>query len=154
LTTVLFIDMVGAGERVVAMGDRRWLELRAQYAALIRQELARHGGDEMNVVGDEVLAAFDGAAAAIRCGCAIRDAAKGLGVAVRIGIHAGEVEHDDISGITVLTGVRIARKAQPGEILVSNTIKELVAGSGITFIDRGTHALKGLPGERRLFSPA
>jgi class 3 adenylate cyclase len=132
LTTVLFVDMVGAMERVVALGDRRWREVQAQYSALVRQELARHGGEEMNTVGDQILAVFDGAAAAIRCGCAIRDAVQGLGMAVRVGIHAGEVEYDDrpISGITVFTGVRITGAAQPGEVLVSNTVKELVAGSG------------------------
>ena len=155
LTTVLFVDMVGATGLVVTLGDRRWREVRAQFAALVRQELARHGGEEMDMVGDEFLAVFDGAAAAIRCGCAIRDAVQGLGLAVRVGIHAGEVEYDDgtISGITVNTGSCITRAAQPGEVLVSNTAKDLVAGSGITFTDRGTQILKGLPGEWRLFSP-
>ena len=155
LTTVLFVDMVGATERLVALGDRRWLEVRAQYTALVRQELTRHGGEEINVVADEIFAVFDGAVAAIHCGCAIRDAVQGLGMAVRVGIHAGEVEYDDgtIGGITVDTGARIMGVAQPGEVLVSNTVKELVAGSGITFTDRGTHVLKGLPGEWRLFTP-
>jgi class 3 adenylate cyclase len=155
LTTVLFVDVAGSTERLVALGDRRWLELRAQYTALVRQELARHGGEEMNMVGEEILAVFDGAAAAIRCGYAIRDAVQGLGMAVRVGIHAGEVEYDDrtMSGITVFTGVRITGAAQPGEVLVSHTVKELAAGSGITFTDRGTHILKGLPGEWRLFTP-
>jgi class 3 adenylate cyclase len=155
LTTVLFVDLVGATARLVALGDRRWLELQAQYIGLVRQELARHGGEEINVAGDGILAVFDGAAAAIRCGCAIRDAVQGLGMAVRVGIHAGEVESDDrtMSGITVFTGILITGAAQPGEILVSNTVKELVAGSGITFMDRGTHVLKGLPGEWRLFTP-
>ncbi len=155
LTTVLFVDMAGATERVVALGDRRWLELRAQYTALVRQELARHGGEEMNLVGDQLFAVFDAAAAAIRCGCAIRDAVQGLRMAVKVGIHAGEVEYDDqtMSGITVFTGHRIMGAAQPGEVLVSNTVKELVAGSGITFRDRGTHIFKGLPGEWRLLTP-
>jgi class 3 adenylate cyclase len=155
LTTVLFVDVAGSTERLVALGDRRWLEVQAQYSALVRQELARHGGEEINVVGDEILAVFDGAAAAIRCGCAIRDAVQGLGIAVKVGIHAGEVEYDDrtMGGITVITGARITGAAQPGEVLVSNTIKELVTGSGITFTDRGTHIFKGLPGEWRLFTP-
>jgi class 3 adenylate cyclase len=155
LTTVLFVDIVGSMERLVALGDRRWLELLAQYSALVRQELARHGGEEVNAVGDQILAVFDGAAAAIHCGCAIRDAVQPLGIAVTVGIHAGEVESDDrtISGITVFTGVRITHAAQPGEVLVSNTVKDLVAGSAITFMDRGTHILKGLPGEWRLFAP-
>jgi class 3 adenylate cyclase len=99
---------------------------------------------------------FDGAAAAIRCGCAIREAVQGLGMAVKVGIHAGEVEYDDdgsISGITVFTSFRITQIAQPGEILVSHTVKELVAGSGLTFTDRGTHIFKGLPGEWQLFTP-
>jgi class 3 adenylate cyclase len=155
LTTVLFVDIAGAMERLVALGDRRWLEVQAQYTALVRQELAHHGGEEINVVGDQILAVFDGAAAAIRCGCAIRDAVQGLGITVKVGIHAGEVEYDDrtIGGITVFTGARITGAAQPGEILVSNTVKDLVAGSGITFMDRGTHIFKGLPGEWRLFTP-
>jgi class 3 adenylate cyclase len=155
LTTVLFVDIPGATARLVALGDRRWREVRAQYTALVRQELARHGGDEINVVADEIFAVFDGAATAIRCGYAIRDAVQGLEMAVRVGIHAGEVEYDDgtISGITVNTGSRIMGAAQPGEVLVSHTVKDLMAGSGITFTDRGTHIFKGLPGEWRLFTP-
>jgi class 3 adenylate cyclase len=156
LTTVLYVDVAGSLERLVALGDRRWLEVQAQYTALVRQALARHGGEEINVVGDEkVLAVFDSAAAAIHCGCAIRDAVQGLGMAVQVGIHAGEVEYDDrpMTGITVVTGVRITRVAQPGEVLVSHTVKDLVTGSGITFTDRGTHILTGLPGEWRLFTP-
>ena len=155
LATVLFVDLVGAMERLVALGDRWWRELQAQYGALVRQELARHGWEEMEMVGDQLLAVFDGAAAAIRCGCAIRDAVQGLGLAVRVGIHAGEVEYDDrnISGITVFTVVRIKEAAQPGEVLVSHTVKDLVAGSGITFTDRGTYVLRGIPGEWRLFTP-
>jgi class 3 adenylate cyclase len=155
VATVLYVDMVGVTARVVALGDRWWRELQAQYRALVRQELALHGGEEIELVGDGLLAVFDGAAAAIHCGCAIRHAVQGLGMTVRVGIHAGEVEYDDrnISGITVFTAVRITGAAQPGEILVSNTVKELVAGSGITFTDRGTHIFKGFPAEWRLFTP-
>jgi class 3 adenylate cyclase len=153
LTTVLFVDIDNSSALIVALGDRRWLALRAQYTALVRQELARHGGEEMQMVGDQTLAVFDGAAAAIRCGCAIRDGVQGLGIMVKVGIHAGEVEYDDISGITVLTGARIMGAGQPGAVLVSHTVKELVAGSGITFTDRGAHIFKGLPGEWRLFTP-
>jgi class 3 adenylate cyclase len=155
LTTVLFVDMVGATARLIELGDRRWLEVRAQYIALVRQELARYGGEEVNTVGDQTLAVFDGSVAAIRCGCAIRDAVQGLGMAVRVGIHAGEVEYDDttMSGIAVFTGHRIVGLAQPGEVLVSKTVRELVAGSGITFRDRGTHNLKDLPGAWQLFTP-
>ena len=98
LTTVLFVDMVGATERLVALGDRRWLEVRAQYTALVREELPRHGGEEVNTVGDQIFAVFDGAVAAIHCGCAIRDAVQGLGMAVRVGIHAGEVERYHLHG--------------------------------------------------------
>ena len=155
LTTVLFVDLVGATERLVALGDRRWLEVQAQYTALVRRELVRYGGEEVNIVADEIFAVFDGAVAAICCGCAIRDAVRGLEMAVRVGIHAGEVESDDktFSGITVNTGSRITGVAQPGEVLVSHTVKELVAGSGITFTDRGTHILRGIPGEWRLYTP-
>jgi class 3 adenylate cyclase len=155
LTTVLCVDIVGSTERLVALGDRWWREVRAQYTALVREELARYGGEEMNMVGDQLLAVFDGAVAAIRCGYAIREAAQRLGMTLRVGIHAGEVEYADgsISGITVHTGFRITGAAQPGEILVSNTVKELVAGSGITFTERGIHILRGLPGEWRLFTP-
>jgi class 3 adenylate cyclase len=155
LTTVLFVDMVGATERVVSVGDRRWLELQMQYTALVRQELARHGAEEIDFVGDQLFAVFDAAAAATRCGCAIRDAVQGLGMPVKVGIHAGEVEYLDqvMGGITVFTGHRIMGTAQAGEVLVSNTVKELVAGSGITFRDRGTHIFKGFPGEWRLFAP-
>ena len=110
----------------------------------------------MNTVGDRTLAILDGAVAAIRCGCAIRDAMHSLGMAARVGIHAGEVEYDDttMSGITVFTGSRIMAVAQPGEVLVSSTVKELVAGSDITFTDQGTHIFKQLPGEWRLFAPS
>ena len=155
LTTVLFVDMVGATARLVALGDRRWFEVRAQFSEVVRRQLARHGGEEMNMIGDEIFAVFDGAAAAIHCGCAIRDAVRGLGMTVTVGIHAGEVEYEDklLSGITVYTGAKISQVAQPGEVLVSSTVKDLVAGSGITFTDRGTHILKGLPGEWRLFAP-
>jgi class 3 adenylate cyclase len=155
LTTVLFVDLVGATERLVALGDRHWREVEVQYISLVRQELARHGGEEVNVVGDEIFVVFDSAAAAISCGCAICDAVRELGMAVRVGIHAGEVESDakTISGITVNTGHRIMEAAQPGEVFVSTTAKDLVAGSGITFTDRGTHMLKGIPGEWRLFTP-
>jgi class 3 adenylate cyclase len=155
LTTVLCVDIAGSTALLVALGDRGWLKVRVQYTTLVRQGLARHGGEEINMVGDQLLAVFDSAAAAIRCGCAIRDAVQGLGLAVKVGIHAGEVESDDstMSGITVFTGFRIAQIAQPGEVLVSRTVKELVAGSGLTFTDRGTHIFRGLPGEGRLFTP-
>lgn len=161
VTTVLCVCIAGATERLVALGDRRWLAQQAQYRILVRRELARNGGEEMNTVGDLFLAVFESALAAIRCGIAIHDAVQGLRMDVRVGVHAGEVEYDDrgIAGITVVTSFLITQAAQPGEVLVSHTVKELVAGSGITFTDRGAHILKGfpgessLPGEWRLFTP-
>ncbi len=153
--TVFFVDIPGATARLIALGDRRWREVQGQFIALVRQELDRHGGEEVNVVADEIFALFEGPAAAIRCARAICEVLQELGVPVRVGIHSGEVESDDgtISGITVNTGSRIMGAAQPGEILVSNTVKDLMAGSDITFIDRGIHKFKGFPGEWRLFSP-
>jgi class 3 adenylate cyclase len=152
---VLFVSIVDGTAQLATLGDRHWLALLAQYSALVREELARYGGEEINMVGDQILAVFDGAAAAVRCGWSICHAVRGLGIMVRVGIHTGEVENDDrtISGITLHTGSRIKGAAQPGEVLVSHTVKELAAGSGINFTDRGTHLLKGLPGEWRLFTP-
>jgi len=155
LTTVLFVDIPDWTARLVALGDRRGREVLSQYSALVRQELVRHEGQEVNVIADEIFAVFDGAASAIRCAYAIRDAVLAFGIPVSIGIHAGEVQYDDsaISGITVNTGARILGVAQPGEILVSSTVRDLMAGSDITFTDRGTHIFKALPGEWRLFTP-
>ncbi|MGH8063642.1 MAG: adenylate/guanylate cyclase domain-containing protein [Candidatus Entotheonellia bacterium] len=155
LTTVLFTDIAGATERLFALGDRRWRELREQYKALVRRELARYGGHEVDSVADGFFATFDSPANAIRCACAIRDAVKALGIEVRVGVHAGEVEHEgeEVTGITVNTGSRVTGMADPGEVLVSSTVKDLVAGSGIAFTARGTHTLKGLPGEWSLFAP-
>jgi class 3 adenylate cyclase len=155
VTTLLFVDIVGATAQLVALGDQRWLALQAQYTTLVRQALARHGGEEINVIGDQILAIFDGAATAVRCGCAIRDGVQPLGLAVRVGIHAGEVAYDDRSmgGLTVHVAARVAAAAQPGEVLVSHLVKELVAGSSLTFTKQGTHRFKGLPGEWPLFTP-
>src|SRR5437879_8894090 len=118
---------------MVAMRDLRWFEMKREYIVLVRDTLALHGGEALSIVGDEILAKFDGAGAAIRCGFAIRDAVLALKVAVKIGIHVGEVEATEVSGITAVTCVRIRAIAQPGEVLVSGTVKELVTGSGITF---------------------
>jgi class 3 adenylate cyclase len=155
LTTVLFMDIAGATEQLVALGDRRWRELREQYKALVRWELARYGGHEVDSVADGFFATFDSPANAIRCACAIRDALKALGIEARVGVHAGEVEHEgeEVTGITVHTGSRVANRADPGEVLVSSTVKDLVAGSGIAFTARGTYTLRGLPGEWPLFAP-
>jgi class 3 adenylate cyclase len=152
---VLFTDIVGSTPQVLALGDRRWRTLLAQQKALVRGELARYGGHEMDMVGDGCFATFDSPASAIRCACSICDGVKALGVDVRVGVHAGEVEPEgeDVTGITVHTGCYVMRRAGPGEVLVSSTVRDLVAGSGIMFTDRGTHTLNGLPGEWRLFRP-
>ena len=153
LATILFTDIVGSTERALALRDRRWRELLEQYYATVRRELARFRGREIDRAGDGLFAAFDGPARAIRCACRIRDEVRSLGLEVRSGLHAGECEvlGDKIGGIAVHIGARVAAAAEPGEVLVSNTVKDLVAGSGIAFRDRGTHALRGLPGEWRLF---
>ena len=154
LATILFTDIVGSTERALALRDRRWRELLEQYYATVRRELARFRGREIDRAGDGLFAAFDGPARAIRCSCRIRDEVRSLGLEVRIGLHAGECEvlGDKIGGIAVHIGARVAAAAEPGEVLVSNTVKDLVAGSGIAFRDRGTHALRGLPGEWTLFA--
>ncbi len=154
LATVLFTDVVGSTERAAELGDRRWRDLLAGYQALVRKELSRFRGREIDTVGDGFLAAFDGPARAIRCACAVSDAVPQLGIAVRAGLHTGEVEvmGDKVGGIAVHIGARVAAHAGAGEVLVSSTVKDLVAGSGIQFEDRGAHALKGVPGEWRLFA--
>jgi class 3 adenylate cyclase len=155
LTTVLFTDMVGATERVVALGDRHWREVLVQHRVLVRRELAHYGGHEVDTAGDSFFATFDSPASAVRCACAIGEAMKELGIEMRIGVHAGEVEHEEESpiGITVHIGARVTSLASPGEVWVSSTVRDLMAGSGITFTDRGTHILRGIPGEWRLFTP-
>src|SRR5262245_5766403 len=149
LTTVLFTDIVGATQQLLALGDCRWRALLAQQKALVRGELSRYGGHEVDMVGDGCFATFDSAASATRCACAIREGGEGRAFDVRVGGHAGEVEHkgEDVTGITVHTGCYVMRRAGPGEVLVSSTVKDLVAGSGIMFTDRGVHILNGLPGE-------
>ena len=156
LTTVLFIDIVGSTARAVELGDRGWRELLERYRAVVRRELTRARGKEIDMAGDGLLASFDGPARAIRCACAIRRATGELGLDVRVGLHAGECEIVDgkVAGIAVHTGARVAEQAEPGEVLVSSTVKDLVAGSGLEFHDRGLHALKGIPGEWRLYAAA
>jgi class 3 adenylate cyclase len=155
LTTVLFTNIAGATERAVALGDRRWREILLQHRVLVRRELAHYGGHEVEIVGDSFVATFESPASAVRCACAISEAVKALGIEMRIGVHAGEVEHegDGLVGITLHIGSRVTGVAGPGEVLVSSTVRDLVAGSGITFTDRGTHILRGIPGEWRLFTP-
>jgi class 3 adenylate cyclase len=154
LATVLFTDIVGSSERAVALGDRAWGELLERHHDLVRRELARFGGREVDTAGDGFFASFDGPARAIRCACSTVAGVGGLGIEVRAGLHTGECEIVDgkVAGIAVHTGARIASHAQPGEVLVSSTVKDLVAGSGLAFQDRGARELKGIPGEWRLFA--
>jgi class 3 adenylate cyclase len=153
LATILFTDVVGSTERAAALGDRRWRDILERYYIVVRRELARFRGREIDTAGDGLFAAFDGPARAIRCAWRIRDAVRALGIELRAGLHAGECEviGAKIGGIAVHIGARVAANAAPGEILVSNTVKDLVAGSGIGFESRGIHALKGVPGDWPLF---
>jgi class 3 adenylate cyclase len=153
LATVLFADIVGSTERAVAIGDRSWRELLAAFRAKVRDTLRNFNGREINTAGDGFLAAFDGPARAIRCAGAIREGARSLGVEVRCGLHTGECElvGEDLAGIAVHIGARVTALAAPGEVLVSQTVRDLVAGSGLTFAERGVHTLKGVPSEWRLF---
>jgi pimeloyl-ACP methyl ester carboxylesterase len=156
LATVLFTDIVGSTERTVALGDRAWRDLLGRHHALVRHEIELYRGREVDTAGDGFLATFDGPARAIRCAKSIRDAVRRLGIETRIGLHTGECERvdDKIAGIAVHTGARVMAQAGPGEVLVSSTVKDLVAGSGLDFLDYGTHILKGIPGEWRLFAVA
>jgi class 3 adenylate cyclase len=156
LATVLFTDIVGSSERLAELGDRAWRELLAGHHAAVRRELERFHGREVETAGDGFLATFDGPARAIRCGSAIQEAVRELGLELRAGLHTGEVElaEGKVTGIAVHTGARVAALAEPGEVLVSSTVKDLVAGSGIDFEGRGTHQLKGVPGEWRLYAVA
>jgi class 3 adenylate cyclase/pimeloyl-ACP methyl ester carboxylesterase len=153
LTTVLFADIVGSTERVAAIGDNPWRELLNEFYVQVRELLQHYRGREISTAGDGFLAAFDGPARAIRCANALGDAVRPLGVKVRCGIHTGECEliGRDLAGIAVHIGARVAALAAPGEVLVSQTVRDLVAGSGLAFEDRGSHRLKGLPDEWRLF---
>jgi class 3 adenylate cyclase len=146
LATVLFTDLADSTKRATELGDRGWRELLDTHNAVIRRELARWRGREVSTAGDSFLAVFDAPARAIRCAATIRDAVDELGLAVRAGVHTGEIETmgDDVAGIAVHIGARIAALARPGEILVSSTVRDLVAGSGIEFEERGEHQLKGV----------
>ena len=156
LATVLFTDIVGSTERAAELGDQRWGAILDEHDRLVRRELTRFRGREIKATGDGFLATFDGPARAIRCAAAIRDGMKPVGLEVRSGLHTGEVElrDGDVGGIAVHIGARIASLAGAGEVLVSSTVKDIVAGAGIDFADRGEHGLKGVPGEWRLFSVA
>jgi len=154
LATVMFTDIVGSTERAAEIGDARWRELLSAHQAEVRSELTRFRGHEVKTLGDGSLATFDGPARAIRCGQGIAQAARSSGLEVRIGLHAGEVElmGEDVGGIAVHIAARVGALAAPGEVLVSSTVKDLVAGSGITFEDQGTKQLKGISDEWRLFA--
>jgi class 3 adenylate cyclase len=154
LATVLFTDIVGGTAKAVELGDAQWRELIAAHHARVRAQLARFGGKEIDTAGDGFFASFDGPARAIRCACAIRDSVRELGIDVRAGLHTGECEEIDgkVGGIAVITGARIAAEADANEVLVSATVRDLVAGSGLAFEDRGVFALKGLPEQKQLFA--
>ena len=154
LATILFTDLVDSTARASELGDRRWRQLLERHDAAVRRQLALHRGREVKTVGDGFLATFDGPARAIRCAEALRGELGSLGLQVRAGIHTGEVEliGEDVGGIAVNIGARIGAEAGAGEVLVSSTVRELVVGSGLEFADRGVRALKGVPGEWRLFA--
>ena len=153
LATVMFTDIVGSTQRAAEVGDGRWRELRGTWHTMMRRELAAFRGREVDTAGDGLLATFDGPARAIRCACSVRERVHALGLQVRTGLHTGECElvGDGVVGIAVHIGARVAALAGPDEILVSSTVRDLVAGSGLQFVDRGTHSLKGVPDDWRLF---
>jgi class 3 adenylate cyclase len=156
LATVLFTDIVDSTRRAAEMGDRDWRALLDAHDAVVRSQLARFRGREVNTSGDSFLAMFDGPQRAIRCAMAIRDAVHSLGIEVRAGLHTGECEvrGEDIGGIAVHIGARVSALAGPNDVLVSSTLRDLVIGSGLEFDDRGAHTLKGVPGEWHLFAVA
>jgi class 3 adenylate cyclase len=154
LATVLFTDIVDSTRRAVDLGDRDWCTLLTQHNKTVRQELAHFRGREVKTLGDGFLATFDGPARGVRCATAIIEKLRPLGIEVRCGLHTGEIEigHDDVGGIAVHTAARVASLAGTGEVLVSSTVRDLVAGSGLKFHDRGNHILRGLPEALRLFA--
>lgn len=153
LATVMFTDIVSSTERAATLGDRPWRELLDAHDRVVRNELERFGGREVKTTGDGFLATFDGPGRAIRCACAIRDGVRHLGIEIRTGLHTGELEvrGDDVAGVAVHIGARVAAHAAAGEVLVSGAIPPLVFGSGINFEERGEHILKGVPGTWRIF---
>jgi class 3 adenylate cyclase len=154
LATVMFTDIVGATEKAASLGDRRWRELLEGHHAAVRRSLAKFRGREIDTAGDGFLASFDGPARAVRCARDISDDVRPLGIEIRAGCHTGECEvmGEKLGGIAVHIGARVASLAGPGEVLVSSTVKDLVAGSGLGFADRGVQSLKGVPGEWRLYA--
>ena len=156
LATVLFTDIVGSTERAVQLGDHAWRGLLDAHDSVVRRLLERFRGREVNTVGDGFVATFDGPGRAIQCACAIRDGVRALGIEVRTGLHTGEIEMrgDDVAGIAVHLAQRVSALADPGEVLVSRTVTDLVAGSGLHFEDRGEHELRGVPGVWQLYAVA
>jgi len=154
LATVLFTDIVGSTERAASIGDRHWRDLLEQHRAMVRRKLGEFRGREIDTAGDGFLVAFDGPGRAVRCAGAIAADAAGLGLEVRAGLHAGECElmGDKLSGLTIHIAARVAALASPGEVLVSSTVKDLVAGSGLRFAERGSSVLKGVPGTWQIYS--
>lgn len=154
LATVMFTDIVGSTKRAVQMGDAAWSDVLKSYYALVRRTLARFRGREANVAGDGFLATFDGPARGVRCALELTQAVRQLGIDIRAGVHIGECEMlgDDVGGVAVHTGARIMGEAEPGEVLTSSTVKDLVAGSGLSFADRGEYVLKGVPDTWRLYA--
>jgi class 3 adenylate cyclase len=152
----MVIDIVSSTEHAADVGDRRWRDVIDRYYALARRHIDRFRGHEVSTAGDGFLARFDGPARAVSCACAIRDAVHGLGIAVRAGLHTGEIElrDNDVTGLAVHIAARVVANAAPDEVLVSRTVKDLVVGSGIEFTDRGTHKLKGVPDEWQLYAAA
>jgi class 3 adenylate cyclase len=156
LATVLFTDIVDSTRTAVELGDQRWRELLERHQRVVREAIARFQGREVKSTGDGFLATFDGPARAIRCARAVLDSSEALGIHVRAGLHTGECEvmGDDIGGVAVHIAARVSALAQSGEVLVSRTVKDLVAGSGIEFADRGVHALKGIADDWQLHAVA
>jgi class 3 adenylate cyclase len=154
LATILFVDIVGSTERASSLGDRAWRDLLERHHALVARELTRFRGRQLDAAGDGIFATFDGPARAVRCALAIRDAVRQLGLEVRAGLHTGECERigDKVTGIAVHIGARVSTHAAPGEVLVSSTVRDLVAGSGLRFAGRGSQVLKGVSGTWQLFA--
>jgi len=153
LTTLLFTDIVGSTERAASLGDQAWRSLLDAHDRTVRDHLRRFRGREINTTGDGFLASFDGPARAIRCALAVAEATQALGIDLHLGLHTGECEvrGDDLGGLAVHIAARIGASAGPGEVLVSSTVKDLVAGSRLDFVDQGDHQLKGVPRSWRLY---
>jgi class 3 adenylate cyclase len=156
LATLLFTDIVGSTESAVSLGDTAWRERLERHHAIVRRELARTGGREIDTAGDGFLVAFDSPAAAIRCATAAQDTLSAAGIPIRAGVHTGECQEfgGKLTGLTVHIAARVCQQAEAGEVLASSTVRELLAGSDLGFNARGTHTLKGIPGEWRLFAVA